>query len=260
MLHIFLIKNEKHLQISLSKSQWYDLLFLRYRAKQTVIRNFTSFFALYPPKNLKNQNFEKWKNLLEISSFYTCPPKITIIWCTVPEIRSETDIIFVILGHILPFYHPLLIHSDPENQNFEKKWKKCLEILSFYTYMCTINEDHMIYGSWNIRCDRQKFLTFWAIFCPFNPLTTWKIKILTLKKAPGDIIILHICTINDNHMMYGSWDIKHDRLNFLLVWTIFCPFTPLRAKKIKIFKKIEKSPRRYYHFTNINTSHMMYGS
>ena len=67
----------------------------------------------------------------------------------------------VILGHFLPFYHSP--PNDPENQNFEeKKWKKCLEILSFYTYMCTINED-MIYGSWNIRCNKQKFLSFWTI-------------------------------------------------------------------------------------------------
>ena len=142
----------------------------------------------------------------------------------------------VILGHFLPFYHPA---NNPKNQNFEKKWKKCLEIFSFYTYMCTINEHHMMYGSWNIRCDRQKFLSFWAIFCPFSPLTTWKIKILTLKKTPGDII-LHICTINDNHMMYGSWDMEHDRQNFLSFWTIFCPFTPLWSQKIKILKKWKK--------------------
>ena len=25
-----------------------------------------------------------------------------------------------------------------------------------------------------------------------------------MKKMPGDIIILHICTIHDNQMMYGS--------------------------------------------------------
>ena len=25
-----------------------------------------------------------------------------------------------------------------------------------------------------------------------------------LKKTPGDIIILHMCTINDNHMIYSS--------------------------------------------------------
>ena len=108
--------------------------------------------------------------------------------------------------------------------------------------MCNINEDHMIYSSWNKRCDRQKFLTFWAIFCPFSPLTTWKIKILTLKKTPEDIIILHICNTNDNHMIYGSWDMEHDRPNFLSLQTVFCPFTPLWTQKIKIFKKMEKIP------------------
>ena len=35
------------------------------------------------------------------------------------------------------------------------------------------------------------------------------------KKTPGDIIILQICAIIDNHMMYGSWDIERDGQNFL---------------------------------------------
>ena len=108
----------------------------------------------------------------------------------------------------------------------KKNEKNCLEI-SFYTYLCTINEDHVIYGSWNIRCSRQKLLSFWAIFCPFRPLTTWGKKILKFKKIPEDIIILHICTINKNHLMYGSWDIEHNRENFLSFWTGFCPFTSL---------------------------------
>ena len=112
--------------------------------------------------------------------------------------------------------------------------------------MCNINEDHLIYGSWNIRCNRQKFSTFSAIFCPFSPLTIWKIKILRLKKTPGDITILHICTINNNHMMHGSWDMEHERHNFLSFWTIFCPFTPLPSsppqwtQKIKIMKNWRK--------------------
>ena len=42
-------KKEKHLQISLSKSRWYDLQFLlqflRYRTKHTKICNFRSFFC-----------------------------------------------------------------------------------------------------------------------------------------------------------------------------------------------------------------------
>ena len=33
-----------------------------------------------------------------------------------------------------------------------------------------------------------------------------------MKKTPGDIIILHMCTKNYNQMMYGSWDmVRHGR-------------------------------------------------
>ena len=106
----------------------------------------------------------------------------------------------------------------------------------------------------------RNFRHFGPFFFVFSrPLTNWKIKILTLKKEPWDIIILNICTINDNHMMCGSWDMEHNRHNFLSFWTNFCPFTPLRAMKIKTFKKIGKNTSRYYHFSNINDSHMVYG-
>ena len=46
-------------------------------------------------------------------------------------------------------------------------------------------------------------------------------------------IILHICTIHNNPMMYGSWDMKCGRKNFLSFWTIFCPFTSLLLKTWK---------------------------
>ena len=95
----------------------------------------------------------------------------------------------------------------------------------------------IIYGSWNIKCNRQKFLSFCAIFCPFSPLTNLKIKILKLKKKPGDVIILHICTINANHVMYGSWDMESNKQYFLSFWTVFCPLTPLTTQIIKILKK-----------------------
>ena len=75
-------------------------------------------------------------------------PKYIWMWhCTVPEIQSETDKIVCHLGCFLPFYAPPS-SNDPKNQNFEKKkMKKCLVILPFSTYMCTINKDHMIYGT-----------------------------------------------------------------------------------------------------------------
>ena len=37
-----------------------------------------------------------------------------------------------------------------------------------------------------------------------------KSKFEKIKKIPRDIIILQRCTINENHMMYGSWDMEHD--------------------------------------------------
>ena len=87
------------------------------------------------------------------------------------------------------------------------------------------------------------FSYFWPFFCPFTPLKTQKIKILKKmkKKKPGDIIILYKRTINENHMMHGSWDMKRDRHNFLSFEAIFCPFTPLTTRKIKILKSWKKN-------------------
>ena len=115
-----------------------------------------------------------------------------------------------------------------------------MEILPFYICMCTINEDRMIYGSRNIRCDRYKFLSFWANVCPFSPLTMWKINILKLKKNPGDIIILHICTINYNHMMYFYWDIEHDRENFFVILDCFLSFYPPMDPENQNFEKMKQ--------------------
>ena len=43
-------------------------------------------------------------------------------------------------------------------------------------------------------------------------------------------------------MMYGSWNIEHNRQNLLTFCTIFCPFTYLTTSKIKVLKKIKKTP------------------
>ena len=55
-------------------------------------------------------------------------------------------------------------------------------------------------------CDRCNYhVSFLAIFCPFNPLPAQKMKIfLKMKKTPRDIIVLHNCTKNHDHMLYHS--------------------------------------------------------
>ena len=90
------------------------------------------------------------------------------------------------------------------------------------------------YDVWFLRCGawQSEFFVILGHFWPFTPLTTKKIKIKKKKKMPGDIVTLHMCTIYDDHMMYGSWDMVHNRQIFLSFWTIFCPFTPLTTWEI----------------------------
>ena len=62
-----------------------------------------------------------------------------------------------------------------------------------------------------------------------------------MKKTPGDIIISHKCTKNNDQMMYSSWDMVHDRCNcYFSFWAIFCTFAPLKAQKIENLKKSKK--------------------
>ena len=58
-----------------------------------------------------------------------------------------------------------------------------------------------------------------------------------------------MCTINQDHMMYGFWDMKFNRQNFFAILGNFLPFCPntLKNKKIKNLKK----PWRYHHFTQV---------
>ena len=130
-----------------------------------------------------------------------------------------------------PYPHPTLIPNIKFLIKNEKNAWRHYPFIHVYH-----NEDHMIYGSWNIRCNRQKFLLFQEIFFALTDL--WhpeKSKFYHWEKTPGDII-LFMCTKNDNHMMNGSWDIKHNRHNFLSFWTILCPFT----QQIKSLKKKKK--------------------
>ena len=83
-------------------------------------------------------------------------------------------------------------------------------------------------------------------FFPFDPPYNWKNQNFEkMKKNPGNIIILHSCTTNSRHMMYGSWDIKCDWHNFLLFWAIFLPFYPAPANNAENlnFEKIKKASR-----------------
>ena len=107
-----------------------------------------------------------------------------------------------------------------------------------------------------MECARENFCHFGSCFA-FTPSPNnaenqnfEKMK----KKTPGDIITLHKCTKNHDHMLYCSCDMVHDGINFYFsFWAIFGYFIfidPLTAQKIKIFKN-EKNTWRYHHFTYV---------
>ena len=59
-----------------------------------------------------------------------------------------------------------------------------------------------------------------------------------LKKLPGYMIILWMCTINDNHMMCGSWDMEH---------VPFLPFYPSIDPENQNFERMKKSTDHFTH-------------
>ena len=167
---------------------------------------------------------------------------MTIIWCMVPELWNTTDIIFLSFWTIFYLFTPL---TTCQIKILKKTKKPPGDIIILIE--CTINDNHMMYGSWDMKSNRQNFLSFWAIlliytkiviiyytfpeiwqmadvklifilgyFLHFYPINRLKNqKFLKVKKTtPGDIIILHRCTNNHDHMLYCSWDMVHDGCNY----------------------------------------------
>ena len=172
---------------------------------------------------------------------------MTILWCMVPEIQSGVDRIFC---HSTLFF-ALLLPYGPRKSKFWKNEKNAWRHYHFTNVYHTCQSYDVSFLRYGVQ--QTEFSVTLHHFLPPYPknLTTQKINILKKwKKRPGDITILHLCTINNNHTVYGSWDMKHDRQNFLPFWTIFCPFTPLTTWKIKISKNWEKH-LEIYHFIHV---------
>ena len=70
---------------------------------------------------------------------------------------------------------------------------------------------------------------------------------------PGDIIVLHMCTINENYMMYGSRDMECDKQNLFFhfgpYFALLPPYNPENQNFEKLKKKTKKKTWRYHHFT-----------
>ena len=154
-----------------------------------------------------------------------------MIFMTYSSWDIEQNILeLVILGHLLPFYP----HKNPKIKILKNE--KIYWRYHHFTYVYHKSQSYDVqflrYGVRQAEC-----FVILGYFLPFQPPDNLKNHNFKIEKTSGDIITLHICTINDNHMMYDSWDMDRNRQNFLSFWTIFCPFTPLWTQKTKILEK-----------------------
>ena len=131
------------------------------------------------------------------------------------------------MGHFLTFYLPKVL----------KKWKKTTGDI-IILLMCTINDNHIMYGSWDMKRNRHNFCHL-GLFLAFSlPKNLENLNFEKMKKTPGDIIILHKYIKDHDHMLYHSWDMALDRYNFYFsFWAIFYPFIPQQPKRSKLKKK-----------------------
>ena len=107
---------------------------------------------------------KKWKNLLNIPSFYICVPKTTIIWGTVPEIRSEREFL-----SFWAIFCPLnlLPPNNPENQNSEEMKKAFVDVIILN--LCNKKHDHMMYAYSEMEFSHRQFFViscYFLLFCP----------------------------------------------------------------------------------------------
>ena len=82
-----------------------------------------------------------------------------------------------------------------------------------------------------------------------------------MKKLPGDIIMLHKCTKNHDHMLLCSWDMTSDGCNFYFHFRLFFALLPPNNPKNQIKKKRKKpGDMIILHMRTKNYDHMTYGS
>ena len=113
--------------------------------------------------------------------------------------------------------------------------------------LCNKKHDHKMYAYSDMECShRHNFLSFQTIFCSFAPLLIPKINIWKKSiKTPRDIILLHMCTMNQNQMYpwYDLWFLRYEvqQTIFLVILGNCLPFYPPNSPKNDNIKNEKKS-------------------
>ena len=179
------------------------------------------FFALLSPVTAQKIKIsKKWKKAPGyIIILHKCSKTHDhILYCSWDMVCDEYNCFFSFWATFCPFTHP----PPPPNPKIKisKKWKNAWRYHNFTpAYQKSWLDDvwFLKYGvRWTGRqMDRRTEEVTYRGVCP---------------KYPGNII-LHLCPMSGNHMVHDSWDMEHERHNFLSFWTIFFSFyTPNKSE------------------------------
>ena len=145
------------------KWQLYEVWFLRYGAQQTeFLLIWIIFLPFYPPNNLENQKIPR--DIIILHNF--TENDIHMMYSSWDMERGRQN--------FLPFWTIFCPFTSLTIQKIKnsKKWKKCLEISSFYTSASkTMIICHTVPEIWHVM--DEIYFSFWAIIT----LTFQKIKI-----------------------------------------------------------------------------------
>ena len=124
---------------------------------------FGPFLHFYPLTTQKIKILKKWKNTWRYYHFTQVYHKWQSYDVWFLRYQVWWTEFFIILDHFLPFYHP---RNNLKNQNFEKLKKSPWDIIIWW--MCTINDNYMMYSSLDMKDDRKFFCHFEPFFALLN--------------------------------------------------------------------------------------------
>ena len=110
----------------------------------------------------------------------------------------------------------------------------------------------MMFGSWDMGQDKQNFLSFWNIFCPFTPWKRGKSKFWKneTKNARGHY---HFTHVYHKWKSYNVWFLRYGARQtiFFLVLGHFLSFYPSNNPEKQNFGKMKNSAWGYHYFTQV---------
>ena len=148
------------------------------------------FLPFYPLTWPKNENFKNVKETPgDVIILQKCTKNLDqMLYCSWDMLSDGCNCYFSFCAVFCSF-----TPATAQKMNISKKWKKRLEISSFYTCAPKIMIIITLYCSWDMAHDRGNcYFSFWATFYPFTRYLAPKKR--KLKKKKKKTLRISFCT------------------------------------------------------------------